>query len=166
MNRRAWLARALAPTTLFFIAGCSTFAPGNRQKHPEIQVWSGRLALNLASEPPQAFFATFELKGTADDGELTLTGPLGSVLAAMRWSHGTASLRTGQDTRQFDSVESLTRHATGAALPVSALFDWLGGINTTASGWQADLSRLEQGRLGATRTVPAPPAELKLILDR
>jgi outer membrane lipoprotein LolB len=124
------------------------------------------LSLNLASEPPRSFFATFELKGNASDGELTLTGPLGSVLAAMRWAPGEASLRTGQETQLFDSMESLTGHVTGASLPVSALFDWLVGVNSSGAGWQADLSLLDQGRLVATRTEPAPAAELKLILDR
>lgn len=124
------------------------------------------MSLNLASEPPRSFFAAFELKGNASDGELTLTSPLGSVLAAMRWAPGEASLRIGQETHMFDSMESLTGHVTGASLPVRALFDWLVGVNTSGTGWRADLSLLDQGRLVATRTEPAPAAELKLILDR
>jgi outer membrane lipoprotein LolB len=84
----------------------------------------------------------------------------------MRWAPGEASLRIGQETQMFDSMESLTDHVTGASLPVRALFDWLGGVNTSGAGWRADLSLLDQGRLVATRTEPAPAAELKLILDR
>lgn len=129
-------------------------------------IWTGRLALSLASEPPQSFFVSFELKGTASAGELALMSPLGSVVATMLWSPGEATLRTGTQSQPFDSMESLTRHVTGAALPVGALFDWLQGVNTAGGGWQADLSRLDQGRLVATRTLPAPAAELKLILDR
>lgn len=166
MNRRAWLARVLSPVAAYVMTGCSTLKPEGSQKQPELHIWNGRLGLILTSEPPQSFSATFELRGTADEGALTLVNPLGSVLAAMQWGPGEATLHTGQDTRRFESIEMLTRHVTGTALPIRALFDWLGGVNTTAGGWRADLSRLEQGRLIATRTEPAPAAELKLILDR
>lgn len=166
MKRRAILARGLSASVLCFIAGCSALRPDPGQKPGEVPIWTGRLALNLASEPPQSFFANFELKGTASAGELTLTSPLGIVVAAMLWSPGEATLRTGQQSQPFDSMESLTRHVTGAALPVHALFDWLEGINTSGAGWQADLSRLDLGRLVATRMQPMPAAELKLILDR
>jgi outer membrane lipoprotein LolB len=54
----------------------------------------------------------------------------------------------------------------GTSLPIHALFDWLDGIYTTAAGWSADLVRLEQGRLVATRATPAPAAELRLVLDQ
>ncbi len=140
--------------------------PGTSHPKGEAPIRTGRLALNLATEPPQSFFATFELKGTASVGELTLTSPLGSVLAALQWSPGEATLRTGGQTMPFESLDSLTRHVTGTPLPVRSLFDWLDGIRTTGGDWQADLSRLDQGRLVATRAQPSPPAELKLILDR
>ena len=77
-----------------------------------------------------------------------------------------AMLRTGAQTQPFDSLEDLTRHVTGVSMPVGALFDWLGGVDTAAAGWQADLSRINEGRLVATRSDPAPAAELKLILDQ
>jgi outer membrane lipoprotein LolB len=155
----------LLPLAALLSAGCSTAVIENQHEVPRSGVWSGRLALNLATEPPQAFFATFELKGTVDTGELSLTSPLGNVVAEMRWAPGDARLRTAQTTQQADSLESLSREATGTALPIHALFDWLKGISTTAGGWQPDLSQLGQGRLRARREVPAPVAELKLILD-
>ena len=160
--RRLFFLLALAAHLL---AGCSTTAIENRREGPPSDSWSGRMALNLATEPPQAFFATFELKGTADAGELSLISPLGNVVAEMRWAPGDARLRNGQTTHQADSVEALSREATGTALPIQALFDWLKGVGTTAGGWQPDLSQLGQGRLRARREVPAPVAELKLILD-
>lgn len=166
MNRRAWLARGLCVGVLHAIAGCSAPMPGAGHPQTASLIWSGRLALNLVTEPPQSFFATFELRGTSSVGELTLTSPLGSVMAALRWSPGEATLRAGLQTIPFDSLEALTRHVTGTALPVQAMFDWLDGVNTTGGGWQADLSYLEQGRLVATRAQPSPAAELKLILDR
>ena len=150
--RRLFFLLALAAHLL---AGCSTTAIENRREGPPSDSWSGRMALNLATEPPQAFFATFELKGTADAGELSLISPLGNVVAEMRWAPGDARLRNGQTTHQADSVEALSREATGTALPIQALFDWLKGVGTTAGGWQPDLSQLGQGRLRARREVGA-----------
>jgi outer membrane lipoprotein LolB len=60
----------------------------------------------------------------------------------------------------------LVAHATGAAIPVAALFDWLRGIDTPVAGWKADLSLLSQGRLRAQRLEPPPPADLRFVLDR
>ena len=56
--------------------------------------------------------------------------------------------------------------ATGAAVPMSALFAWLRGDNASASGWTADLSRQSEGRITATRSQPAPKAELRIVLDQ
>ena len=161
-RQRPFLLLALASN---WLAGCATVAIENPHKVPPSPIWSGRLGLTLATEPPQAFFATFELKGNADAGELTLTSPMGSVLAELHWSPGEARLRTSQTIQRSDSVESLSRAATGAALPIHALFDWLSGIGTAAGGWQPDLSQLGRGRLLARRSDPIPAAELKLILD-
>ena len=122
--------------------------------------------MSVASEPPQSFSAAFELKGNALDGELILSSPLGGTIARLRWSREQATLRTAQDVQDYDSIETLTRQVVGTSLPLRALFDWLDGINTNAAGWRAELSRLEQGRLVATRTDPAPTAELRLILDQ
>ena len=78
------------------------------------------------------------------------------ALAVLAWAPGSATLRTNGPAQEFDSVEALVAHATGSALPVAALFDWLRGTNTAVAGWQADLSQLENGRLRAQRH-PWPP---------
>lgn len=132
----------------------------------ESQYWRGRLALRVDSEPPQAFSAGFELSGQATQGELRLYSPLGTVLAELRWTPRSATLARNGETQQFDSLDALATQATGAALPVAALFEWLTGVQTTADGWLADLSQLEAGRLTAQRTQPAPTTELRLLLER
>jgi outer membrane lipoprotein LolB len=132
----------------------------------ESQYWRGRLALRVDSEPPQAFSAGFELSGQATQGELRLYSPLGTVLAELRWTPQAATLTRNGETQQFDSLDALATQATGAALPVAALFQWLAGVQTTADGWRADLSQLEAGRLIAQRTAPAPATELRLLLER
>jgi outer membrane lipoprotein LolB len=128
--------------------------------------WAGRISLQLQSEPPQAFFAGFELKGQADNGELTLISPLGSILGIMRWTPSEAVLEQNGSIKRFASTDELLAQTTGAAVPVSALFDWLSGKNTTTPGWLADLSQQGNGRITAKRTAPAPQADLRIVLDK
>ena len=128
--------------------------------------WAGRISLQLQSEPPQAFFAGFELKGRADSGELTLISPLGSILGIMRWSPSEAVLEQGGRTQRFASTDDLLLQTTGAAIPVAALFDWLAGKNTPTPGWAADVSQQPAGRITAKRTAPAPQADLRIVLDK
>jgi outer membrane lipoprotein LolB len=46
---------------------------------------------------------------------------------------------------------------------VATLFDWLAGIPSVATGWQADLSGRAEGRLRARR-LTAPAADLRIVL--
>lgn len=127
----------------------------------------GRISLQIQSEPAQSFSASFELKGRADRGELTLISPLGNVLGILRWSPLEATLDSGsQQVQRFSSVDALMAQATGAAVPLSALFAWLQGDNANVSGWSADLSRHSEGRILAKRAQPAPQAELRVLLDQ
>lgn len=118
------------------------------------------------SDPPQSFSAGFELSGDADQGALRLFSPLGTTLADLRWSPQSATLSNNGETRQFESLDALATQATGTAIPIAALFQWLTGVQTSTAGWSADLSQLESGRLTARRTQPLPTAELRLILER
>lgn len=137
-------------------------APG--QNDQDISFWTGRISLQVQSEPPQAFFAGFELKGNPAQGELTLNSPLGNSLAVLRWSPREAVLDSGNQIQRFASVDELIEKATGAAVPLPALFDWLRGKNTAASGWQADLSQQGDGRISASRASPQPRADLRIVL--
>jgi outer membrane lipoprotein LolB len=131
------------------------------------EFWSGRISLQVQSEPAQSFSASFELKGRPERGELSLISPLGSVLGVLRWSPGEAMLDSGNGKIQrFASVDELMAQATGAAVPLAALFAWLQGEPASASGWSADLSRHAQGRISAKRTEPAPQADLRVVLDQ
>jgi outer membrane lipoprotein LolB len=161
----AWFARC-ALVGVVVLAGCATppkpSGPVDAQNGP----WSGRLALQVEDKPSDSFSAGFELKGNARAGELTLYSPLGGTLAQLAWQPGSATLHTGNDTRQFPSVDSLVAHVTGTPIPVAALFDWLRGANTQVPGWRPDLTQLEQGRLFAKRLEPLPVADLRLVLER
>ncbi len=117
-----------------------------------------------ASGLPQSFFAGFTLHGSAEQGGLSLQGPLGSTLAQLAWSNAGASLTASGKTQQFASLDAMAVQATGMPLPIAALFHWLAGQQTSASGWSADLSQLAQGRLLARRH-DAPQAVLRLVLE-
>ena len=151
----------------FFIAGCAQLPRAAAQDGVKSEFWTGRISLQVQSEPPQSFSASFELKGRAERGELSLISPLGNVLGVLRWSHDEAVLDSGNGkVQRFASVDELMTQATGAAVPLDALFAWLQGDNAAASGWSADLSRQKEGRISAKRTEPAPQADLRVVLDQ
>lgn len=165
MHQR-WAAWLLALALIFAAEGCASppraGAAGNTGAGP----WTGRLALQVEDNQSQSFSAAFELKGSAQVGELALFSPLGSTLAVLAWAPGSATLLSDGRTREFSSIDTLATTATGAAIPLATLFDWLRGINTSAAGWKADLSRLAQGQLHARRLEPPPQADLRVVLDR
>lgn len=149
------------------IAGCTSPIKQKEISDPNNRVWTGRLSLQVQSDPAQSFSAGFELKGKPEHGELTLISPLGNVLGVLRWSPFEAVLDSGhQNIQRFPSVDALMEQVTGAAVPLSALFAWLQGNHASVSGWSADLSRQGEGRISAQRTQPTPQADLRVVLDQ
>lgn len=161
LHRRAGLALALAASLL---AGCAH--PVRPPDQRPAQYWSGRLALQVEQAQSQSFAASFELEGNPESGELRLFSPLGGTLAKLAWSAGIATLTSGGKVQQFESLDALAAQATGTPIPVAALFDWLRGVNTPVSGWEADLRQLDEGRLRAHRASPPPEADLRVALDK
>jgi outer membrane lipoprotein LolB len=166
MSLRGAPARWLLPFIVVLAAGCAM--PPKVPPGADVTTgpWSGRLALEVEEKQGQSFSASFELKGSAAAGELALYSPLGGTLAVLAWAPGLAKLRANGQARDFESVDELVTHATGAAIPVAALFDWLRGVDTPVRGWKTDLSLLGQGRLRAERFEPPPRTDLRVILDR
>ena len=159
-NLAGWL---LALSAL--LAGCATPLRTSAPASQSASVWTGRMALQVENSPERSFSASFELRGSAEAGELSLFSPLGGTLAAMSWAPGAATLRAGGQTRQFESLDALASQATGTPIPVAALFDWLAGVNTPVAGWQANLAGIAQGRLSARRSDPPPSADLRVVFD-
>ncbi|MET0542192.1 MAG: outer membrane lipoprotein LolB [Variovorax sp.] len=164
-----WPARCAAAIVVgALLAGCA--APANHADRPTsptvAEAWSGRLALRIDTDPQQSFSALFDLRGTPQAGELTLTTPIGNTLAVLQWSPGLALLKNGNQTQRYESVDALIEAATGAAIPVKALFAWLAGREEAVAGWQADLSQFGAGRLQATRRSPPPAADLRVAFER
>jgi outer membrane lipoprotein LolB len=165
LSRRG-AALLLGGLALALVAGCAGPAALNKVGAGSADAWSGRLSLRVDSEPAQTFSASFDLRGNPQAGELTLTSPIGSTLAQLHWAPGEALLMNGGQTRHFDSVDALSEAATGAAIPLGALFAWLAGRNETAPGWRPDLSQVSAGRLQATRESPQPRADLRIVFER
>jgi outer membrane lipoprotein LolB len=157
---RWWWMAAL----VLLLSACAI--PPKTPTAPGVQVWTGRLALTVEEQASQSFSAGFELKGSAEQGELSLFNPLGGTVAVLAWAPGSATLRSNGSTRQFPSLDALAREATGQPLPVAALFDWLDGKPTAAEGWQPDLRQVAEGRLQARRTAPPPAADLRVLFER
>lgn len=150
----------------FLLAGCAR-PPAPPLGEARTDFWSGRISLQVHSEPAQSFSAGFELKGRPELGELTLISPLGNVLGVLRWSPFEAVLDSGnQKIQRFASVDALMAQATGAAVPLGALFAWLQGNPASVGGWAADLSRHAEGRILAKRNEPLPQADLRVVLDQ
>ena len=169
----AFVARTSLLLATLLVASCASISGFTSVNNAKIEAkngvstpfWAGRIGLQVQSEPPQAFFAGFELKGQASSGELTLISPLGSIVGIVRWSPFEALLEQGSTTRRFASSDELLAQITGAAIPMSALFDWLAGIDTPTPGWVADLSKQPDGRISARRINPAPAADLRIVLN-
>lgn len=166
MSRQVKAGCAALFAVVFFIAGCTTPPKASLSTHPEAPPWHGRLAVRIESDQPQSFFAEFELTGTPLIGELTLFTPLGNTAAALSWTAQTAIMRANGEVRYFKSLDELIKQAVGTEIPVAALFAWLAGNNLPVSGWSADLSQHAQGRITARRLEPAPPTELRLVLEK
>lgn len=149
--------------SILLMAGC---AQPNRQIAAEEPLWSGRIALQVEDQSSQSFSALFELRGNAKSGGLVLLSPLGNRLAQLDWENGHAQLQSGQETRSSDSLDGLLQEVTGTRIPVEALFNWLQGTQVSATGWQADLSGITDGRIIARRDDPAPRATLRIALTR
>jgi outer membrane lipoprotein LolB len=162
--RAGWLTLLLGA----LLVGCAT--PTRTAKplstepinNPE---WQGRISVQVLGENPTSMSASFLLRGNAKHGELDLYSPLGTTLGALQWTSKWVQLSDGGKLQYFSSLAELTQKATGAALPVEALFGWLQGQPIYATGWQADLSKLPEGSLFARRTDPAPEVTLRIKLD-
>ncbi len=177
VSYRSWQAFSIL-FALFLIAGCATNTPasgknstsnaGNTANEVHFSR-QGRIAIRVDTEPPQSLSGAFVINGNAQNGDLSLSTPLGSILAELSWTPQEAVLKANNETRRFDSTDALMLQVTGTVLPLAALFDWLAGRDTPAPGWQLDLTQMnpsDKQRLIAKRTTPLPAVELRVVLDK
>ena len=166
----AWLpsARHLLAACLAMVAAlltaCST--PAKRQEYvTPNDVWEGRLSVQVAGDPPQRISADFFLEGTARRASLTLNSPLGTRMARMQWDATSATLELGDQKRSFESVDAMTTHTLGSALPMQAFFEWLHGRPETAPGWELQTLDKLQGRIRARSLDRTPAVQIDLVLE-
>ncbi len=150
--------------------------------------WDGRLSLKLLAfgqDAARGVNMAFYLSGTPERGQLDLSTPMGTQMASVRWQQGEAVLVTADGSQGFTSLDELTQHLLGEALPVTALMSWLQGrpdpLQPFApapdagaqvsvfdqAGWRVDLSQRQAGHLEASRAATAYQrgAALKVRLD-
>ena len=159
-----------------FLAGCATRPPGQAGT-PWV---SGHLTLRLdgtAETPARSLTGLFDLRGDGRSGEFRLSSPLGTWMASLQWSPGTARLRSSEGETDFADLDELSRRVVGEALPLQALPDWLAArpwpgapSSTTAEGfeqmgWRIGLARWADGLIDAERAA-TPRVSLRLRLDR
>jgi outer membrane lipoprotein LolB len=159
-KRIAWL--GFCGWGLLNLAGCATRPPAA----DTAAFWSGRMALQLQSTPPQNWSASFELQGSPAQGQMTLLSPIGTTLARLSWTPQFALLEQGQNTTESPNLQGLSQRLTGTDLPIAALFQWMAGQAADVPGWHVDLSAHPQGRLTVRRDTSAPEAILRIVLDR
>jgi outer membrane lipoprotein LolB len=175
MPRVVW-ALSMAAVTAFGLAGCATTetvigAPG--------ETLSGRLSVRVDGQPERAVNAGFELSGSATQGQLLLSGPLGTTAARARWSPGQAVLSSAGSETAYADLDALASAALGEGVPMAALFDWLRGHAWAGApavvradglpgfeqlGWQIDLARWAEGWVEARRTA-APAVTVRARLE-
>lgn len=150
---------------VLMLQACASVVKPREAASQPTQEWSGRISLQVQSDPPQQLNASFGLQGAAQQGQLAVYSPFGTTLATLTWSAQEAVFQQGDRQQRFDSIATLTERLTGTSLPMTELFDWLNGQPTHVAGWQTDVSQLASGWLFATRTSPAPTVLLKIKLD-
>lgn len=163
--RAGWLALLLS----VMMAGCATPSRTGKPLSAEQTAspeWQGRISVQVQGNNPSSMSASFSLRGDAKSGELDLYSPLGTTLGALQWTPQWVQLSDGGKHQFFNSLNELTERATGAALPVDAIFGWLQGRDVQATGWLADLSAAPQGMVTARRISPAPEVMLRIKLDQ
>lgn len=178
--RRGWLRAAGMLVVASGLGACATpRAPGADAGAPRLPAFAGRLALQVEGQPERNLAVDFELFGSAEQGELLLSGPLGTTGARARWAPGMAVLTTPQAETRHADLDSLAHEALGEALPMAALFDWLrgrpwpgapagpradSGAGFAQLGWDVGLDRLVEGRIELRRAgVPAVTVRLRLL---
>ena len=163
---RAWWLALLMGVMLTGCATPSRTAKPLSAEQANSPEWQGRISVQVQGDNPTSMSASFLLHGDAKNGELDLYSPLGTTLGALQWTPHLVQLSDGGKHQYFTSLAELTEKATGAALPIEAIFGWLQGRDVQAAGWLADLSAAPQGSITARRTAPAPEVTLRIKLDQ
>jgi outer membrane lipoprotein LolB len=160
---------AALPLLLAALAGCSTLAPAPGGVADTV---SGKLSVQVDAwqgAPARSVSAAFDLRGGAEQGQMQLTSPLGTVMAQAEWRPGEVLLKSAEGEKRFPDLPALADEVLGEPLPLGALFDWLRGHPWTGApsqplappavgfqqlGWTVALERWNEGWIVARRSTP------------
>jgi outer membrane lipoprotein LolB len=168
---------ALAGITLVMLLATGCVSVPKPISTADAPAWSGKLSIKIDAtntqpnpQSAQQTSAAFTLTGNSQAGQLDLFTPLGGKAAQVVWGAGFATVSDGKLGRNFPDLATAIVELTGANIPISQLFGWLQGKQDKAleasMGWEADLTRLADGRLVAIRTQPLPRIELRVVLEQ
>jgi outer membrane lipoprotein LolB len=161
--------RRAALAALALLAGCSTMAPGPEGVADTV---SGKLSVQVDAHqgtPARSVSAAFDLRGSAEQGQMQLTSPLGTVMAQAQWRPGEVLLKSSEGEKRFADLPALADEVLGEPLPLGALFDWLRGHPWKGApsralpppaagfeqlGWTVGLERWSEGWIVARRSAP------------
>jgi len=142
--------------TALVLAGCAQMPRATAQDGLKNEFWTGRISLQVQSEPVQSFSASFELRGGPERGELSLTSPLGNVLGVLRWAPGIGSedaansraerlLDSGEAKLAFDRIIDAQGRREPAAVPGALTAEVAArhsGVVGAINGWRiAEIAR-------------------------
>ena len=175
-----WRARAVglasSLTLLLILTACASLAPPAAAPS---ELLAGRLSLRVEGQPERSFSAGFELSGNNRQGELLLSGPLGTTAARARWAGDQALLASAGSETAYPSLDALAAAALGEPIPMAALFDWLRGRPWPGApamarddgqpgfdqlGWRISLLQWAEGWLEARR-LAAPVVTVRVRLE-
>lgn len=177
--------RAALGLLMAALAACTTPSLLPPSPAPGGVSWSGRLSIKVEPGPTslettaQSVTTQFELEGREDDGLLSLSTPLGTLMARARWLGQQAELVGPDGKRKTGSLDALTDEALGQSVPIGALMNWLQGRPTADApstplpapdqgfvqmGWTINLNRWADRLLIATRD-DVKHVEVKIKLD-
>lgn len=175
------IARAAAALAAAGLAACAAVPPAAPVDSGASL--SGRLAVRVAATAttePHSVSAVFDLAGSAREGRLDLSTPLGSLMGRATWTPQRVALVTPQGETVFPDLDALTREVLGETVPVAAMFDWLRGQPWPAAtsqprddgapgfrqlGWSVGLARFDEALITAVRDRP-PAVTVQVKLDR
>lgn len=160
------VARVLLCGLALVLTGCSTFSglATRPDSTAPLPVREGRLFLRVDTAPPTVTQADIRLEGTAEAGQLTLFGPLGTTQGQLRWSPGEAVWSRGLEEQRYGSLDQLLAQSLGTTLPVPTVLAWMDGQAVTLEGWELVSLPSSQAPLVARRRHPSPTLELRLRL--
>lgn len=141
------------------------------------------MAVQIEGDSARSFSAGFDLQGTAETGQLSLSSALGTSLAQAHWTPAGINLQTPDGHYRFNDLTALAKEALGEPIPLAALIDWLQARPWPAApsqpldaaqptrgfsqlDWDVRLDRYQDGLVIATRRLPAPAISVRAKLDQ